>query len=308
MKLLSDIINELVDLDVNLNSALLKTKVLAARIENTALAAWVDNELNGYARTEPLPAYRIASARISMNYMNGNMHAKGQPVPMAGMETSVRDKLENVELRETVATLQSYTALDKGTVLSLHVPSEVINYVDYHIRQTNEVYRNFAITSLLKQFSGYGAVEVLAIIRSRLLTFMLQIEKEFGSTTDIEALKAKNQLVTNIMYNTINNTGDGNTVNTGNSSMINATISISKGDFVALERKLYENGLQKADIDSLKEVIFTDPVDLPNRRYGPEVNKWLKKMLDKAIDGSWQIGIGTAGGVLAELINAYYGM
>ena len=67
-------------------------------------------------------------------------------------------------------------------------------------------------------------------------------------------------------------------------------------------------GLKTSDINGLRSIIDTDAPDAANKRFGPQVNQWLKKMLEKAIDGSWQIGIGTAGGVLAELINSYYGI
>ena len=38
------------------------------------------------------------------------------------------------------------------------------------------------------------------------------------------------------------------------------------------------------------------------------VNNWIKKMMNKSLDGSWQIGIGTAGTLLADAIKGYYGM
>ena len=43
MELVSQIINDLVDDQKSLNSALLKTKVLASRIQNVELLYWVNN-------------------------------------------------------------------------------------------------------------------------------------------------------------------------------------------------------------------------------------------------------------------------
>ena len=47
MELISQIINDLIDEEKSLNSALLKTKVLASRIQNQNLLDWINNELSG---------------------------------------------------------------------------------------------------------------------------------------------------------------------------------------------------------------------------------------------------------------------
>ena len=308
MKLLSDVINELVDADGNLSSALLKTKVIAIRINNSTLTDWVNKELDGYDENDDLPEYRIKSARVTMHYRNGNIELTKQPVPMTGMKKEVRKILEGVNLRQAVATLQSYLSAKDGGALSFPISAELGAYVQNHIKKTGRTAPNFFIISIEKAFSIHAVAETLAVVRSRLLNFILELEKEFGSITDIESLRAKNQLITTIMYNTITNTGDGNTVNTGNSSAVNVVVTINKGDFSALENKLRELGVETTDIDDLRSVISTDGFDVDNKRYGMKVNEWLKKMLAKAVDGSWQIGIGTAGGVLSELINSYYGM
>lgn len=306
--MLSDIINELVDADGNLSSALLKTKVLSSRIDNAALNNWVSKELDGYDEDETPPEYRRLSARVTMNYINGNLKLTKQPIPMNGMNKGTRSRLENIELRQTMATLQSFSQVKGNDILSVSVSAETVAYVQNYIEQTGNTAPNFLIISIDRVFSVHAVSQILAVVRSRLLSFMLQIEKEFGSITDIESLKSKNQQITHIVNNTINNTGDGNMVNTGNSSTVNATITINKGDLVTLENKLRELGLQTSDINDLRNVINTETPDAASKRFGPQVNQWLRKMLDKAMDGSWQIGIGTAGGVLAEIINSYYGI
>jgi hypothetical protein len=42
-------------------------------------------------------------------------------------------------------------------------------------------------------------------------------------------------------------------------------------------------------------------------KFGQEVNNWIKKMLGKAVDGSWNIPVGTAGLLLTNAIASYYG-
>ena len=60
MNLVSQIINELIEpKDNSLNSALLKTKVLASRIQNTELLSWTNAELTGYNSIEELSLIHI---------------------------------------------------------------------------------------------------------------------------------------------------------------------------------------------------------------------------------------------------------
>ncbi|MBK7490043.1 MAG: hypothetical protein IPI74_09620 [Bacteroidales bacterium] len=58
MKLINDIINELIDTEKSIVSPLLKTKVLASRLGNDVLLTWVSNELKGYENKDELPDYR----------------------------------------------------------------------------------------------------------------------------------------------------------------------------------------------------------------------------------------------------------
>ena len=103
----------------------------------------------------------------------------------------------------------------------------------------------------------------------------------------------------------VHTTGDGNVINTGSNSTINANIQINKGDKKALTDKLVSAGVDKADVEELLVVIDTEKPE--GDSFGSKTGKWIKKMLGKAIDGSWQVGIGAAGSLLAEAIKAYHG-
>jgi hypothetical protein len=43
------------------------------------------------------------------------------------------------------------------------------------------------------------------------------------------------------------------------------------------------------------------------KRFGPRVREWIKKMISKAVDASWQIELGVAGNLLTDALKAYYG-
>lgn len=148
---------------------------------------------------------------------------------------------------------------------------------------------------------------MLSVIRSKLLDFMLKLDEEFGNLTEIEELKEKNERISTIMNQTIINASDGSIVNTGENSIIDATISITKGDKVVLKQRLLDNGISGEDSDELIQILDSESSDRTTGKFGNKVNLWIQKMLGKALDGSWQIGIGAAGNLLSELIQSYYG-
>ncbi|MBC8282200.1 MAG: hypothetical protein H8E32_00160, partial [Nitrospinae bacterium] len=59
--------------------------------------------------------------------------------------------------------------------------------------------------------------------------------------------------------------------------------------------------------EELEQALESDePPESPNS-YGPKVSAWVAKMLGKAADGSWKIGIGGAGSLLAMALGKYFG-
>lgn len=107
MKLIGDIINELVDTEKSVVSPLLKTKVLASRLRNTELLDWVNNELNGYDVQGEVPDYRKCEGNVSGTYLNGRMQVNDQPLPTAGLPEELERITRRMDFYHSVATLES---------------------------------------------------------------------------------------------------------------------------------------------------------------------------------------------------------
>jgi hypothetical protein len=137
---------------------------------------------------------------------------------------------------------------------------------------------------------------------------MLKLDEEFGGVTELEDLKKNNERISTIMNQTIINTGDGNILNTGEKVTIKANISVNKGDKEALQKTLIDSGIAQQDVHDLVEIIDTEEPNKEKGTFGVKVNTWVNKMMGKALDGSWQIGIGAAGSMLADAIQSYYGL
>src|SRR4051812_13566005 len=98
MKLLSDIINDLVDDTISLQRALLKMKVLASRINNKILLNWVSSELEGYPDQNLLPEYRITVSNMMGSYINGRAHYKNVAIPVMGLSEEMENFFTSFKL------------------------------------------------------------------------------------------------------------------------------------------------------------------------------------------------------------------
>jgi hypothetical protein len=100
---------------------------------------------------------------------------------------------------------------------------------------------------------------------------------------------------------------DGTLINTGNKARIDSYIEIKKRNFEELAQKLRDNHVAQQDIEELKSILESDRPNKEKGIFGDETNGWISKMISKSLDGTWQIGVGAAGGLLVEVIKAFYG-
>ena len=104
----------------------------------------------------------------------------------------------------------------------------------------------------------------------------------------------------------INNTGDGNVVNTGDKASQTANIAINKGDWDKLRKTLMDQGIDDSDVSELKTIIDTEKPE--GNKVGPKALDWILKTSGKAVQGVGKIATGVTSSLLASLIKSYLGM
>lgn len=103
-----------------------------------------------------------------------------------------------------------------------------------------------------------------------------------------------------------NNTFNGHTtIIVGDNNKVNYTIT--EGSFDSLKDMLSKNGVSSEDISELKMILESEKPNSEKKIFGNQTNGWVSKMISKSLEGSWSIGIGAAGKLLADGIKAYYG-
>lgn len=107
----------------------------------------------------------------------------------------------------------------------------------------------------------------------------------------------------------VNIAGSNNQINiaSGNNNNLSNHVKVSKGSFESLSAFFQQNKVSLMELAELEQILKQDEPDVSNRRFGSGVNQWIQKMLKKAVEASWAVGIEAAGGILAGGLNNYYG-
>ena len=110
------------------------------------------------------------------------------------------------------------------------------------------------------------------------------------------------------MNNTINNSGDGNVINTGNENQIENNVNLYKNDLSRLQNELVKQGIDNVDIEEIFEIIAVEEPNTEENRLGEKSNSWISKIINKSLNGVGKIATEISANVLATLIKQYYGM
>ena len=145
-------------------------------------------------------------------------------------------------------------------------------------------------------------------MRNRILDFALVLWKEepAAGETDTKTTSAIESSRVTQIFNTTIYGGSANLVGTAKDSTIAFTIIVTK-DFPTLERVLQENEVREEDIAELRSALDAEPELSSTQNFGPRVSLWIAQMIKKSAEGSWGVGVGAAGSLLAQVIGKYYG-
>ncbi len=308
---ISEIIHLLSDDTQSMVGAFLKAQIFAKRIGNEVLYKWVVQELNGYEAGSELPSYRYAKCtNFAVLKQRGRLLPE-QSLPFTSFSKVVSEMLLKYRVFSSIKALEEIISTDpKGAVIHPH-SADFCQLLTDDLRQQG---RTFGVHSLRTNIQVFEFTEVLMNIRSKLLELVLELEEDFPNIDmDLESRvvdkQAVNQTINYIMNKIkITTTGDGNTINTGDNSTVTNNAVITTGNKEELKKFLNEKGVSNEDYTLLAEVIDEEASLATTERFGAKVNSWVQYMVGKALSGTWDIGVGTAGAVLAEGILRYYGL
>lgn len=298
MSLIQELINGASG-DASVTSLLRKVKVVAARAEVPALDEWVQHELDGYPDGAELPEYRGPFQTEVIGHFGGPFGSgmRNAPIPSALLPEEFRaGMLFNISFSQPIAELEELTQGDG--VLQSPWPANAIAYVNGLILSGKiEIYGDMGLLQAWRQVSKPQIVAIIDAVRNRILDLALTMEKSYPETGQPDApplpTEAQQLIVTNI-YGTSNVAVA--------SSDFNQFIDLEPGDREALAKVLDSVGVPDEEIQALFEALESDGE--VESEVGPSTKRWLGNLMTRATD----LGIGAAGGVIAEAVARYLGI
>jgi hypothetical protein len=312
---LQEVIDDLVNTDKSLVSPLLKLQYFGRLIKNDPLINYTTRELEGYkGRNDEVPDYRKAMCEIEIDIQAGyNTYHK--PLPVSMLEKPFNDALRFLSIAEGIGILEQMiidgNKNNSEKSLIRPIPMEMLPYIQPAVSKLYKSDISLIAVGARVIANGYKVSEILNTVRARLLKFTMEVGEEFGYDIEIASFKQQpenNKIIYNIMNTEINNTGDGNVVNTGNNANLHVNLTITKGDLQKLNQVLSEQGIDPEDISEVNEIVKTEEPDRENKRLGKRAIEWISKVSVKALMGAGKIATTVSSTLLAEYLKHYYGL
>jgi len=313
--LLQEVIDDLVNTEKSLSAPLMKLNYFGRLVKNQELIDYTQNELNGYRNQDNIPDYRRTIGTLFID-MQMYIHRYSGQLPVSMLEEPYRDALKYVYVREGIAAIEKLAreaeSGDSDGQIMTQLPMEMLHILQVPARK---LYKSGARVDVIgARLVGNASivVEIPNAIRTRLLEFTMSLAEMFGHDIEIESFNKKaeinNQTIIHQMNTTINNSGDGNVINTGNQNQIENNVTLYKGDIERLQKELAKQGIEENDIIEISQIVQEEQPDLETGRLGVKSNGWISKIINKSLNGIGKIATGVSANLLATLVKQYYGM
>ena len=301
MNLLEDIQNAAADPSSSVSTLLRKCKILAERLGNQRLEDWIVWESDGYPEDIPVPKYRIWKLQVRGNFLGPYSNLNHAPISALKLPQNVRKSYNEYKCRLSIASIESAIKNENQMVLTTGGLASTLG---------RSVYPNMTCVECWAEFSIGDCIELLNAVRNRVLDFSLVLWKANPAVgkpnSNAQKLLSADGITQSVnqTFNTTVHGGTANLVGTANRSSIE--FNIGPHDFESVRRVLQGNGMSKKDIAELEDAFDEDERPHSPNQFGPKVSSWIAGMMKKASEGTWNIGIGAAGQLLANVISKFY--
>ena len=172
MSLLRDIQQAAIDERSQVATLLRKCKVLAARLGSQEFGDWVDNELNGYKNLDEIPSYRKLRVGSYGDFVGAfGRQGKSLPIPPGVLPEEIREYAQTTNLKMAISALANLAESEDYSKESW--PPDVVRIIG------SKIYEDMNCLFAWKVIPRPALIAVLDTVRTRVLSFALQIESEY---------------------------------------------------------------------------------------------------------------------------------
>lgn len=299
---LDDVIASSLDDNTSIAGLLRRCLVLSYHLNNDALKKWVESELNGYGAEDQLPRYREVNAPAKgLMLGTGGSTINDQPLPSALMNEEHRHFAESVRLTEPIAAyqeLRNQSGNGGSGRARVEWPANLTGKY-----QKTFFGASFVLNRAWQEIPSAAFVSVVDTVRTRILTFALELQKEVGKIPGNVIASIPSKIVQTHVVNII--LGNNNVLSSSAGDINIHANQIVAGDFQSLQHFLSSLGVGPSEIVEL-EAILGESENIPETDGGlrPKLKQWAGKA------GAAVVSTGKAVGttLITEALRKYIGL
>lgn len=279
----------------SITNLLRKALLVAVKLKQSEFEVWIKNELNGYEGKD-VPKYRQVQTKLKVvNPVRGY-------IPFIIDNPKFMETIQNVPLSSPIGSLEDLLNRDKDNKGEWTVP-----FTPQQTKTLMDMQQGFGVLEPVRTIGLNSIANILESVKSVILEWSLKLETEGIIGEDLSFSNSEKEKAVGNQQIKIENF-QGIIGDVKNSTVTqNLDQKIIKGDFDSLNKYLKSLGVEDEDILGLKTALEEEPILEKNNNFGKKVSNWIGKISGKAAQGLLKIGIGTAGNLLANAIQTYYG-
>jgi len=289
----------------SLEAALLKTRLLAARLESQAFEEWVQHELTGYPKDVDVPDYRMTQIYYTGTFTNGAWQYNDQPIPSDIIRALTNDKMVDYPVRDGIhAVDDALKQRDSGKTMILSDSANI------QARIGDKIFKGLHCLRLTATVPETVFTNIDGAVRARLLEFLIKLEKSAPESVAItidfqpEPKPETATMVTNFTYQTI--FGSVGVAAAGDATANSGTVNV--GDIKSLVAAFTKAGVPESDAAELAQIIHEDGPGSATEPFSERAQKWLASKAPKIADGAWGMSWSVATEVVKQAAKNFFGL
>lgn len=175
MSLVREIQKDAISDEVQLSSLLRKCLMLATRLDSEELRGWARSELNGYVDKADLPPYRVLTKQVRGTLSTRAESARDVPLLIYDLSDDIRELLTTALVFDPIASIERMTQTS-GASVRLAIPAEIVLLI------SRRYPRGVGCINAYMLMAVNDLIGVLDTVRTRVLDFALEIERQYPAT------------------------------------------------------------------------------------------------------------------------------
>lgn len=172
----SQLIKDIATNKVSLEESLQRLLIITSELDNEIIYGWIISELNGYNKDAIIPDYRKKiSYRIVYSGFNGRVNMTNQTLPLHYFSKQFRNDIDEVTVNESIRVIENLV--------------ENRETIGYDLTAfASDIFENTGIKcyKIFQEFSNVSFQQLLSNVKSKLILFLLDLEKQFGSLDNLD--------------------------------------------------------------------------------------------------------------------------